>query len=222
MASTSTTVTPADVRDMAIIHETFRRSYAESAELVRARPTPSAERVTFLADHIDFGLEMLHHHHESEDELLYPLLVERAPESAESTQKIDAEHEDIAVALEAARAACRVWRSAPSQESAEALASALEALNTTTQPHLDHEEQVIVPLAAKVVTAEEWEAVGAHSRAQIPPNLMPIAFGMICEPLSAQDAAYMRSHLPAPVRLLYPLLIERPWKKYARTLRDGT
>jgi hypothetical protein len=28
--------------------------------------------------------------------------------------------------------------------------------------------------------------------------------------------------LPAPVRVLYPLLIERPWNKYAATLRTGT
>jgi hypothetical protein len=31
----------------------------------------------------------------------------------------------------------------------------------------------------------------------------------------------MRS-LPAPVRMLSPFLIERPWKKYASTLRTGT
>jgi hemerythrin-like domain-containing protein len=33
--------------------------------------------VTFLADHIDFGISMLHHHHSSEDEFLFHLLVER-------------------------------------------------------------------------------------------------------------------------------------------------
>ena len=32
----------------------------------------------------------------------------------------------------------------------------------------------------------------------------------------------MKSELPAPVRLLYPLLIQRPWNKYAETLRHGT
>jgi hypothetical protein len=31
----------------------------------------------------------------------------------------------------------------------------------------------------------------------------------------------MRS-LPAPVRMLYPILIDRPWKKYAAKLRTGT
>jgi hypothetical protein len=51
---------PIDVRDMAIIHRAFRNVYQESARLVRAAPVPSPGRVTFLADHIDFGIAMLH------------------------------------------------------------------------------------------------------------------------------------------------------------------
>jgi hypothetical protein len=34
--------------------------------------------------------------------------------------------------------------------------------------------------------------------------------------------AFMRGFLPTPVRLLSPLLIDRPWRKYASTLRTGT
>jgi hypothetical protein len=45
---------------------------------------------------------------------------------------------------------------------------------------------------------------------------------MILEPLGEADRAYMKNTLPGPVRLLYPLLIDRPWKKYAGTLRTGT
>jgi len=73
---------PIDVRDMAIVHRTFRKAYSEAAQLLRAAPTPSPGRVTFLADHIDFALAALHHHHEGEDELLYPKLIERVPEQA--------------------------------------------------------------------------------------------------------------------------------------------
>ena len=47
--------------------------------------------------------------------------------------------------------------------------------------------------------------MGEHSRSQIPRKRMPIAFGMITEPLDAADSAYMKSHLPAPVRLLLRL-----------------
>lgn len=212
---------PIDVRDMRIVHETFRRAYDESARLVRANPTPSPERVTFLADHIDFGIGMLHHHHESEDELLYPLLVERAPDQAAMTKAVEHQHTEVTTAIDAVSAACAAWRRQPSSETGESLAQALDALNATLQPHLDDEEREIVPLAAVTLTQQEWVAMGEHSRAAIPRNRMPVAFGMLLEPLNDDDRAYMKSELPAPVRLLFPLLIQRPWNKYKETLRNG-
>jgi hemerythrin-like domain-containing protein len=207
---------------MAIVHRTFRNVYEESARLVRAAPTPSPERVTFLADHIDFALAALHHHHEDEDELLYPRLIERAPEQAPMTEHVEHEHLLIKTALDAASAACAAWRGRPSAETGEALAAALDHLNTAVQPHLDDEEQKVVPLAAVTFTQQEWDEMGERGAAWIPRNKRGIAFGMILEPLSQADRAFMMRSLPAPVRLLYPILIDRPWKKHAATLRTGT
>ncbi len=78
-----------------------------------------------------------------------------------------------------------------------------------------------MPLAAVKLTQEEWVAMGEHSRSSIPQDKMPVAFGMVLEPLDETDRAYMKSELPAPVRLLFPLLIQRPWNKYKETLRSG-
>jgi Hemerythrin HHE cation binding domain len=216
------TAQPIDVRDMAIVHRTFRNVYEESARLVRAAPTPSPGRVTFLADHIDFALAALHHHHEDEDELLYPRLIERVPEQAPMTEHVEHEHLLIKTALDAASAACAAWRGRPSAGTGEALAAALDHLNTAVQPHLDDEEQKVVPLAAVTFTQQEWDEMGERGAAWIPRNKRGIAFGMILEPLDAADRAFMMRSLPAPVRLLYPILIDRPWKKYAATLRTGT
>ena len=213
---------PIDVRDMAIVHRTFRNAYDESARLVRAAPAPSPGRVTFLADHIDFAIAMLHNHHEGEDELLYPRLIERVPEQAPMTEHVEHEHLLIKTALDATSAVCATWRQRPSAETGEALAAALDHLNTVVQPHLDDEEQKVVPLAAVTLTQQEWDALGKHGVAHIPRNKRGIAFGMILEPLDEADRAYMKGFLPAPVRMLYPLLIERPWTKYASTLRTGT
>ena len=63
---------PINVRDMAIVHRLFRKAYEESAQLVRAAPSPSPGRVTFLADHIDLALAVLHtqqenDHHDHEE-----------------------------------------------------------------------------------------------------------------------------------------------------------
>jgi hemerythrin-like domain-containing protein len=214
---------PIDVRDMRIIHATFRSSYTQSAALVRANPTPSAQRVGFLADHVSFGLQMLHHHHESEDEMLYPVLVARVPEQAERTEQIDHEHLQIATAIDAALASCADWRATPTAANGEALASSLDDLVAVLEPHLADEESEVVPLAARTLTREEWEAIGAHSRASIPRDKMGIAFGMILEPLDEDDRAYMKKQLPLPVRtLLYKPLIERPWAKYKEQLLHGT
>jgi hemerythrin-like domain-containing protein len=213
---------PIEVRDMRIIHETFRRAYEESAQLIRANPTPSPARVTFLADHVDFGLNMLHHHHEGEDEILYPLLVQRVPDHAARTEQIDHEHQAVKGAIEAAQTACSRWRTAPGAETADTLAASLDEVNAELLPHLDNEEREIVPLAAVTVTQKEWDSLAKHGIASVPGNKRMIAFGMILEPLNPTDQAYMLSHLPPPVKVLYHLVGKRAWKKYATTLRSGT
>jgi hypothetical protein len=213
---------PIDVRDMAIVHRTFRKAYDEAARLVRAAPAPSAGRVTFLADHIELTLAALHIHHEDEDALLYPKLIERAPEQAPMTEHVEQEHQLIKTALDAASAACRTWRERPSAWTGEALTAALDRLNAVVQPHLDDEEQKVVPLAAVTLTQQEWDAMGKAGMSKIPRNKRGIAAGMMLEPLDEADRAYMMKSVPPPARLLFPLLVERPWKKYAARLRNGT
>ena len=208
---------------MAIIHRLFRQAYEEAAQLVRAAgPAPPPGRVTFLADHIDLALAGLHNHHEDEDTLLYPKLIERAPEQAQMTEQVEHEHQLITTALNAASAACATWRARPSAETGEALAAALDHLNEIVQPHLDDEEQKVVPLAAVTLTQQEWDAMGKSGARRIPRKKRAIAFGMMLDALDDEERAYMLKTVPAPMRMLMPVLIERPWKKYAATLRTGT
>ena len=213
---------PIEVRDMAIVHRLFRQAYDEAARLVRAGPTPSPGRVTFLADHIDLVLGGLHSHHQDEDELLYPKLIERVPEQAPVTEQVEHEHQVIATALDAASAACAAWRERPSAETGEALAAALDHLNAVVQPHLDDEEQKVVPLAAVTLTQQEWDAMGRSGMSKVPRKKRAIAFGMMLDALDEEERAYMLKTVPAPMRMLMPLMIERPWRKYAATLRTGT
>jgi hemerythrin-like domain-containing protein len=213
---------PIDVRDMAIVHRLFRQAFDESAQLVRAAPVPSTARVTFLADHIDLVLKALHDHHEDEDALLYPKLIERVPEQAQMTEQVEHEHQVISTALDAASAACATWRERPSAETGEALAAALDHLNEVVQPHLDDEEQKVVPLAAVTLTQREWDAIGKAGMSKIPRKKRGTAAGMILDALNEEERSYMLKAVPVPMRVFMPLLVERPWKKYAATLRSGT
>jgi|SRR5271165_950088 len=213
---------PINVRDMAIVHRLFRQVYDEAARLVRAAPAPSPGRVTFLADHIDLALAGLHSHHADEDTLLYPKLIERAPEQAPMTEQVEHEHDVISTALDTASAACATWRERPSEQTGEALAAALDHLNEVVQPHLDDEEQKVVPLAAVTLTQQEWDALGKAGMRSVPRKKRGIAAGMMLDALDDEERAYMLKSVPAPMRLLLPLMVERPWRKYAVTLRTGT
>src|SRR3954467_12394780 len=183
---------PIEVRDMRIVHLAFRNAYDEAARLLRAGPTPSPDRVEFFADHVDFAIALLHGHHESEDELLYPKLLERVPAQVATTQEVAKEHLAVGSALDDTSTACASWRGNPSAESCEALAASLDNLNSVLQPHLDDEEQKVVPLAAVTLTQEEWDAVGQRSAGEIPRDKRGVAFGMVLENLNETDRAYMK------------------------------
>jgi hemerythrin-like domain-containing protein len=84
------------------------------------------------------------------------------------TEQVDHEHQLIKTALDATSAACTAWRQRPSVETGEALAAALDHLNSVVQPHLDDEEQKVVPLAAVTLRQREWDAMGKHAVPQMP------------------------------------------------------
>ena len=94
-------------------------------------------------------------------------------------------------------------------------------LNDVLQSHLNDEENLVVPLAAQALTQDEWNSIGEHSRGSIPKDKLFLAFGMILEPLSDTDRAYMLSEVPAPVKALWKTIGQRSWRKYRRQLRTG-
>ncbi|MGH3731767.1 MAG: hemerythrin domain-containing protein [Acidimicrobiales bacterium] len=68
----------ADVRDMYSVHEAFRRGLREAKPEIRA-VEGDVEGATRFTEYFGDLLWLLHAHHDGEDELLYPLLVERVP-----------------------------------------------------------------------------------------------------------------------------------------------
>jgi hemerythrin-like domain-containing protein len=211
---------PIEVRDMAIVHRTFREAFSESAELVRAETSPTPDRVVFLSDHVEMILAILHGHHESEDELLWPRLLARVPDEAETVQRVADQHQEVSAAVERVQQGVDAWRASSGGSSGDALADSLLHLNAVLQSHLNDEENLVVPLAAQALTQEEWNSVGEHSRGSIPRDKLFIAFGMLLEPLSDHDRAYMLSEVPAPVKLLWKTWGQRSWRKYRAKLRN--
>ena len=68
-----------DVGDMAYVHQAFRRGLGEARSQLSFINDGDIPRAAHFADYISELLWLLHAHHAGEDELLYPLLVERVP-----------------------------------------------------------------------------------------------------------------------------------------------
>src|ERR1700712_2692373 len=96
MSTVETPKPPLDTREMLVVHSLFRRELRLAGGLVRRVPAGDVRRAGVVAAHLELVEQVLHHHHGSEDELLWPLLVERvADELAPVVRLMETQHERV-------------------------------------------------------------------------------------------------------------------------------
>jgi hemerythrin-like domain-containing protein len=114
----------------------------------------SVARRTAIARHLAWMMDFLHHHHEAEDSGLYPLLLDHDPDAAALLEEMDAEHQAIHPATDALVERARAFE-AGTTTAAEVVA-AVEDLERSLLPHLEHEEQILMPRVSAALTHKEW------------------------------------------------------------------
>ena len=114
-----------------------------------------------IAWHIDWLVRLLHHHHSTEDQYIWPLLAQRSDQEM-LTARMEGEHEEIAACLDAVGKALEGWQAKGTVASRDALEYALQELIPPLRAHLTDEEQHIMPLMERYIgTAEVRRAVEA-------------------------------------------------------------
>lgn len=210
--------TPAcETGDLIIIHNLFRRLYAEAPQLVRAVPDGSAERTRVVADHVDDLSRALHIHHTGEDEVLWDRLEQRAPACALHVGQMREQHARIAELLDRLDGEVAAWRGGATAANGEVVAATLDEIRGSLFSHLGQEEEDIAPVAAVTLTQEEWNLMGEHGMAQIPKDKLLMQLGAILDGLDPEERKHFLKNVPAPARLLWVLLGKR---KYAQAQRQ--
>jgi len=208
-------------REMPIIHRIFRRQFAEVRALVQEVPLTEAMRVRAVADHLGFLLDGLHMHHTTEDDLIWPKLLDRAGLDAPLVDRMEEQHQQIDVSVVEVRAASSAWRSDPTPATSSALAGRLGEFLAVLEDHLDEEEQVVVPLIDRHLTEAEWQDVGKRGFEQFTPAQRWIATGQMVEGATPEEAAMMFGQLPPPVKVLWHLIGKRKYRAYITPVRGG-
>lgn len=191
------TVGVADVRDMAIVHQYYRREFTLAPQIVRDLDPADNRRRQAAQEWFAGTLLAMHHHHIAEDELMYPLMQGHTPQ--ELLDLMEVQHQAVDRGVRAVEAKLAAWI-ADEPESAENLAQAFDELRPVLIKHLDDEERLIVPLIAESVTAEDYRLMGTSGNDRYEPHYLMMSFGAMIEQCSAQDADFMLSHLTPEVR----------------------
>ncbi|GAA4822892.1 hypothetical protein GCM10023201_06120 [Actinomycetospora corticicola] len=207
---------PVDVRDMIVVHTALLREFRLAPAAVARVADGARRRARTVGKHLDLLGDLLHHHHEGEDELLWPVLRERVPARAlPRLAAAEAQHEGIDVALAAVRTARRAWGERVDAESRAALVEALGALHILLAEHLDLEERTLLPLASAHLTEAEWAAVGEHGAASTPKSALPLVFGMFAYEGDPEVLTSMLASAPAVPRTVVPLIAPRLYARHA-------
>ena len=208
-----------DTRVMPVIHTLFRRELRLAGGLLRGVSAGDTTRAAVVADHLDLVGGILHHHHAAEDELLWPLMLERVPDDlAPIVHLMESQHGRVEQLLDEITPLLGQWRRTAGATERDRMAELYDELYAALAEHLDAEEQRLLPIAARSVTQEEWERMGAAARAGTPKDKQFVVLGMIAYDGGPEGIALMLHKAPAPVRWLLPRLGARAYRKYARTV----
>lgn len=208
-----------DTSDMVIVHRMFRRECALLPKLVVTVADGDLARARAVAGHAREVLDMLHHHHVGEDELLWPRLSARTRLHADLLARMDSQHHGLAVLLERAATSLTAWQNAPAAPAGTALAALLRQLSAGLNEHFDEEEAAVLPIVERVITAAEYREVGRRGLVSIPLTRRLVVLGYLLEGVTGQERSDFLAAIPAPARLAYRLIGARQHRREAARLR---
>lgn len=215
-----------DTSGMLLVHRIFRWLYRELPELVReVRPGDTARSaVVGRYAHLDFFA--LHMHHETEDLVLWDRLEVRAPACALHVGRMRAQHAEVAVHLARIEPQLEPWVATADPRLRDAFAADVEGLRDVLAAHLGQEEGDILPVAADVMSQQEWDFMEEHTRAtllahrkELGKDVMALQLGLLVASVpEAEREDWFRANVPAPIRVLYLLLLKRRYDAAMREL----
>jgi hypothetical protein len=155
---------PLDLNGMYMAHHAFRRDLARFAVAARRTPLGATDVWHALAVRWEQFSGILHHHHTTEDDVLWPQLLDIVDgagdaEGRATLEAMEAEHALIDPLLASCAAGFASMAREPDAATRDRLVATAEAARDTLSAHMGHEETDALPLVQELLSAEGWERV---------------------------------------------------------------
>lgn len=179
----------ADMSMMTVIHDAFRRDARRLQKTIRDGRLAGARSLwAFLVD-------QLHHHHQSEDERLWPMVRAKATDPGQHAvlDAMESEHHALAEAIDAVTDALAGVSVQEQDAAAQAFVDVLDA-------HLAHEEREAVPLVERLLTQRELGKFERHQKKSMGLSGAAVFFPWLLDELDESRTRTVLAQLPLPLR----------------------
>ena len=190
-----------------VIHAAVRRDLSRTERALRAFPDGDSSRAGELDQAWRNLVAELTHHHEQEDQLIWPALRDLGVDPA-LLETMESEHQDMAAALARAGAAMTALRGSASARDAGQAADAVQEAGVVTERHLTHEENELEPALVPHLESPEWKAVEKQLRAGSPVRAGRM-FAWLLDGSPHAEEEYLRSTIPGPVLFVLSRVLGR-------------
>ena len=206
----------ADTRVYQVVHDVFRLA---TNRLVDAseKLEPSALQPV-LGPYWNFYAGVLHHHHHNEDESIFPALLAVRPDMAEFIETLEDDHRQLIQTMDVVDSAIAAFEQQPDASHQKALWDALVGVRDMFFPHLDAEDENILPAIAQSIPPKEWERLDKAALKSIPREYLPRAVGALDEVIQKLPKGDQPPPPPPPIRLMLALSWRTKWTTWVKPL----
>jgi hypothetical protein len=194
-----------------VIHRAFRRDLQRFLDALTTFRDGDRARAAQLGRAWDNFDAQLTDHHEGEHAIAWPAMASIGV-SQELLATFDDEHERMAEALAATRAAMATFRTSATKADATAADAAMAHLQTVTVAHLDHEEQEVEPVYLQHADGPEMKAMGKQF-GKVSPAKGGTFFAWVTDGATDEEMAALTESVPRPVLTILGAIFGRGYRR---------
>ncbi|KQV73478.1 hypothetical protein ASC64_18745 [Nocardioides sp. Root122] len=194
-----------------IIHAAVRRDVARTEQALRRLGDGDVARARQVQAAWQNLVRELTHHHEAEDEILWPFLLERGVD-ADLLHEMESEHVAMKEALGSASAAIDEVAATPTMAGARSAADVVARSSEVINRHLDHEERDVEAPMGDLESDPEFKALGKKLR---PASIVDAANALawMQDGAGERERSALRATIPGPVVSILTLLLARRYRR---------
>jgi hemerythrin-like domain-containing protein len=194
-----------------IIHAAVRRDVARTEQALRVLPDGDTARAREIRTAWRNLVRELTHHHEAEDEHVWPFLESRGVDLT-LLEEMEAEHAAMKQALSSVSTSLDEVVAAPSSINATAAADEVARAREVINGHLDHEERDVEGPMGALHDDEEFKALTKKLRPASPVDAAN-ALAWMQDGAGERERTALRKTIPAPVITVLTLLLARRYRR---------